>query len=202
MRDARVDAYVAGAPEFARPVLNHLRELVHKAHGDVVEDMKWSRPTFLAEGRIVCGMAAFKEHCSFGFWGSGMTGALAEAGIQGDDAAGSIGRIAGLEDLPKDKILLGLMRRAFALAGEEGGKLKKPVGKAPKAPLAVPADLAEELEKAGVAAKFAAMSPSCRREYVEWIVEAKRAETRGKRIGETVGWIGEGKKRNWKYEPC
>ena len=203
MRDARVDAYIGNAPGFAQPVLTHLRELVHKAYPKVEEGMKWSRPSFLAGGQIVCGMSAFKQHCAFGFWGSGMAGPLAEAGFKGESATGSLGRIIGLGDLPKDKVLLGLLKTAFAMAGEEGGKLKRPpVEKAAKGKVETPGDLESALNRVGALERFDAMSPSCRREYVEWIVGAKRAETRAKRVGEAVGWIAEGKKRNWKYENC
>lgn len=204
MKDARVDAYIGKSPEFAQPVLLHLRDLVHKACPAVQEDMKWSRPAFLSGGQIICGMSAFKQHCGFGFWGSGMTGPLTEAGFQSDGTAGSIGRITGMKDLPKDKVLLGLLKMAFALAGEEGGKLKRPVAEKPalKGRVETPEDLEAALNRIGALERFDAMSPSCRREYVEWIVGAKRPETRTKRIGEAVGWIAEGKKRNWKYENC
>ncbi len=204
MRDARVDVYVEKAPEFARPVLTHLRELVHRVYPGVEEGMKWSRPAFLAGGRIVCGMSAFKQHCAFGFWASGMSGPLGEAGLQGEGAAGSLGRITGMKDLPRDKVLLGLLKTAFALAGEEGGKLKRPPAEkaAAKARVETPEDLEAALNRVGALERFDAMSPSCRREYAEWIVGAKRPETRARRVGEAVGWIAEGKKRNWKYENC
>jgi uncharacterized protein YdeI (YjbR/CyaY-like superfamily) len=203
VRDARVDAYIGAAPAYAQPVLMHLRELVHRAHPGADEGIKWSRPTFLADGRIVCVMSAFKEHCGFGFWGTGMTGPLAEVGFHGENSAGSMGRITGLKDLPKDKVLLALLKTAFALAGGEGGKLKRPSSKkAAKPGIEAPEDLEAALNRIGALECFDAMSPSCRREYVEWIVEARRAETRAKRIGEAVGWIAEGKKRNWKYENC
>jgi uncharacterized protein YdeI (YjbR/CyaY-like superfamily) len=204
MNDARVDAYVAKAPEFARPVLKHLRALVHEAGGDVVETMKWSRPNFMANGKIVCQMTAFKEHCGFGFWGPEMAAVLREAGIEGEDASGSFGRIRGLGDLPEDKKLRGWIRMAFALAR---GSVAAPVAVksakkvAAKGEVVVPEDLAAALSKQkGAAARFAEMSASSRREYVEWIVEAKRAETRARRVDEAAGWIAEGKRRNWKYE--
>jgi uncharacterized protein YdeI (YjbR/CyaY-like superfamily) len=204
VNDARIDAYIEKALEFAQPVLIHLRNLVHKAHPAVEEDMKWSRPSFLSNGQIVCGMSAFKEHCSFGFWGTGMASPLAEAGFERDGAAGSLGRITGVKDLPSDKVLLGLIRMAFVMSAEEGGKLKRPPKekKAVKSSVETPEDLEAALARIGAMERFEAMSPSCRREYVEWIVEAKRPETRTKRIGEAVGWIAEGKKRNWKYENC
>lgn len=202
VRDAHVDVYIRGAPKFAQPVLIHLRELVHKAYPRVEEGMKWSRPSSFADGSIVCGTSAFTEHCGFGFWGAGMKGPLAEAGFQGDGTSGSLGGIAG--DLPKDKVLPGLLQTAFALSGEEGGKLKRPpVEKAAiKGRVETPENLEAALQRLGAMERFDAMSPSCRREYVEWIVEAKRPETRNRRIGEAVGWIAEGKKRNWMYENC
>jgi len=207
MKDARVDAYVAKAPEFARPVLEHLRRLVHEVGGDVEEGMKWSRPFFQAKGRIVCQMSAFKEHCGFGFWGAEMAAVLREAGVDGEDASGSFGRIRGLADLPEDKKLRGWIRMAFGLAR---GSVAVPVAVTPvkraevkrsKGEVAVPEDLAAALGKLkGAAGQFAEMSPSSQREYVEWIVEAKRAETRARRVAEAAGWIAEGKRRHWKYE--
>ena len=124
----------------------------------------------------------------------GMKWSVAEAAFQGDGTSHSLGRIAGMGDVPKDKLLPGLLQTAFALSGEEGGKLKRPpVEKAAtKGRVETPENLEAALQRIGAMERFDAMSPSCRREYVEWIVEAKRPETRNRRIGEAVGWIAEG----------
>ncbi|HEX2798311.1 MAG TPA: DUF1801 domain-containing protein, partial [Thermoanaerobaculia bacterium] len=103
--DPRIDAHIAKAAAFAKPVLRHLRELVHEACPDAEETLKWSSPTFMYRGRIMCGMAAFKEHCTFGFWHKGMEEVLQEDGAKGDQAWGSLGRLTSLADLPSDKAL-------------------------------------------------------------------------------------------------
>ena len=197
--DPRVDAYIAEAAPFAQPVLKHLRALVHKACPTVVEDMKWSMPFFLHEGKNVCHFAAFKAHCAFGFWHKGMEkelGALAK----GDEAMGLLGRVTSLADLPGDATLVRFIKRAVELGGSDVPA--RPAGQ-PRKELAAPADLLAALKKnKAAAAAFAKFAPSHRREYIEWITEAKRDETRQKRLATTLEWLAEGKKRNWKYENC
>jgi len=190
-KDARIDAYIAKSAPFARPILRRLRKLVHQGCPGVVEGVKWGMPHF-DYGGIFCGMAAFKEHCTFGFWNRAMN--LGRTG----DAMGQFGRITSLSDLPADRVILGYVRQARALA-DAGVKLG-PVRKAKK-PLPVPPALAAALKKkSGAAAKFEAFSPSQKREYSEWILEAKTPATRDKRLATAVGWIAEGKTRNWKYQ--
>ena len=200
--DPRIDAYIAKSAPFARPVLSHLRALVHVACPDVEETMKWSSPSFLNDGRIVCGMAAFKEHCTFGFWHKGMVEVLGGDGAKSDAAMGSFGRITKIADLPKEKVLIRYIREAVRLGSSDEPARPRPVRKA-AAPVAVPDDLAKALKKnAAAAATFERLSPSHRKEYVEWITEAKRDETRLKRLATTLEWLAEGKSRNWKYEKC
>ena len=189
-KDARVDAYIAESADFARPILRRLRKLVHQGCPGVVEEIKWGMPHF-NYGGILCGMAAFKEHCAFGFWNR----ALKIPGKEG--AMGQFGCITALSDLPGDAVILGYVRQAKELA-DSGVKLG-PVRKAKK-PLPVPAALTAALEKrAGAAARFKVLSPSQQREYSEWLLEAKTDATRDKRLAITVGWIAEGKSLNWKY---
>jgi uncharacterized protein YdeI (YjbR/CyaY-like superfamily) len=202
--DPRVDAYIEKAPPFAQPVLKHLRKLMHQACPRATEWVKWGMPFFLQQGIILGNMAAFKQHCAFGFWGSEMKKMLAADGLEASQAMGSLGRITGMQDLPSDKILLTYMRRAGELV--ESGERKKSIDR-PKKPVKravhVPAELAAALKKNKLAAKvFAGFSPSCRREYAEWIAEAKRPETREKRLAQAIAWIAQGKTRNWKYANC
>jgi uncharacterized protein YdeI (YjbR/CyaY-like superfamily) len=203
----KVDAYLEKAQPFARPILSHLRELVHKACPEVEETIKWSRPFFEYRSAILCNMSAFKEHCSFGFWGEEIAALLRESKIVRADGMGSLGRITRLEDLPPAKQLLAWIRQAAAFVDD--GQYTSPiaarrkVAKAPKPALEAPAEFTVALHKNKQAsAAFAAFSPSCRREYVEWISEAKRPETRDKRIATAIEWMAEGKTRNWKYENC
>ena len=200
--DARIDAYIAKSAAFARPVLSHLRALVHEACPGVEETMKWSMPSFLHEGRILCGMAAFKEHCTFGFWHKGMVEVLGVDAAKGGTAMGSFGRITAIADLPKEKVLLRYLREAVKLgASDEPARPK--LERKPAGPVAIPGDLARALKQnAAAATTFRSLSPSHRKEYVEWITEAKRDETRRKRLATTLEWLAEGKSRNWKYEKC
>ena len=192
--DPRVDAYIAKSADFAKPILLHLRKLVHAACPEVEETIKWSFPHFDYKG-MMCSMASFKGHCAFGFWKSSLV-------IGGDaerNAMGHFGRITSLDDLPPDKTLIAYVKKAAALNAGGVKVEKKPA--APKRPPTVPADLAAALKTNAAARKtFDAFSPSHKREYVEWITEAKTDATRAKRLQTTLGWLTEGKARNWKYE--
>jgi hypothetical protein len=196
-RDNRVDAYVARAAEFAQPILAHLRALVHEACPDATETIKWGFPHFEYKG-ILCSMASFKAHCAFGFW-HGELRAIAKAPTGGDAAMGQFGRIAKLGDLPSDAALKTLIRKAAALNGAGVKSIHTPRPKAKAAPN-VPEDLAGALRRNRAAlANFEAMSPSHRLEYIQWLVDAKRDETRRKRLRTAIEWIGEGKSKEWKY---
>jgi uncharacterized protein YdeI (YjbR/CyaY-like superfamily) len=205
--EPRIDAYIAKSKPYAQPILDHIRELVHTACPEVVESIKWSRPFFEYKGVILGNMSAFKEHCSFGFWGEEISAVLRDAKVLQPDAMGSLGRLTSIKDLPPDKQMLSLLRQAAAFIDE--GNYTSPIAarnKVVKAPVRA-AEVPEEFTKALKANKkagavFAAFSPSCKKEYVEWIADAKRAETRDKRIATAIEWIGEGKQRNWKYQSC
>jgi uncharacterized protein YdeI (YjbR/CyaY-like superfamily) len=198
----KVDAYIAKAAPFAQPVLEHLRELVHTACPDVEEAIKWSMPFFVYKGQILGNMAAFKAHCSFGLWGGEVTAMMRKDGVLSDDGMGKLGKISSVKELPKDRDFMGYVREAAAFI-EDGGKTMQRKPKEAKPEAEVPAELAAALKKNKSAAKvFAEFSPGCRREYVDWIAEAKRAETKEKRVAQAVEWIAEGKQRNWKYQNC
>jgi uncharacterized protein YdeI (YjbR/CyaY-like superfamily) len=197
-RDPRIDAYIAAKADFARPILEHLRAAVHAACPEVEETIKWGMPHFTYKGGMFAGMAAFKAHATFGFWRGKEV--LGDTGSE-RDAMGQFGRIASLDDLPDREALHRLIREAAALsdAGPAPRKPKHP----PKPPPEMPDDLKAALEAAPKAAMtFESFPPSCRREYVEWVVEAKRPETRAKRVAQAVEWMAEGKRRHWKYENC
>jgi uncharacterized protein YdeI (YjbR/CyaY-like superfamily) len=198
----KVDAYIEKAAPFAQPVLEHLRELVHKACPDVEEAIKWSMPFFVYKGQILGNMAAFKAHCSFGLWGGEVSAVMRRDGVLSDDGMGKLGKIISLKDLPSDKAMLGYIKQAVAFV-EDGGKRMQRKPKEAKPEAEVPEELAAALKKNKAAVKvFAEFSPSCRREYSEWIAEAKRPETMEKRVAQAVEWIAEGKQRNWKYQNC
>jgi uncharacterized protein YdeI (YjbR/CyaY-like superfamily) len=196
-RDPRVDAYIAKAAPFAQPILKHLREIVHEACPEADETIKWSMPFFDYHGSL-CHIAAFKQHCAFGFW----KGKLLFVGdAPREEAMGQFGRITSLKDLPSKKILGAYIKQAMKL-NETGAKTERPKS-APRPAPKTPDDLLAALKKNKKAlATYEAFSTSCKREYVDWISEAKRVETRAKRVAEAVGWMDEGKQRNWKYLNC
>jgi uncharacterized protein YdeI (YjbR/CyaY-like superfamily) len=198
-RDDRVDAYIARSPEFARPILTHLRDVVHAACPEVEETMKWSRPHFVYKG-MLCGMSAFKEHCSFGFWKSSLVFVKGRDDVK--DGMGQFGRITQVSDLPSKKILSGYIKEAMKL--NDAG-VTSPIRSKPRTPreVIVPDDLAVALQKNKKAlAAFEKFPPSHKREYVEWITEAKTEATRTKRLDTAIEWMAEGKPRNWKYMNC
>jgi uncharacterized protein YdeI (YjbR/CyaY-like superfamily) len=203
----KIDTYIAKAPLFAQPVLIHVRELVHKACPDVEEDIKWSRPFFLHNGVILCNISAFKAHCAFGFWGAEIGRILIEDGVVQKGGMGSLGRITSVKELLPDKQFLGYLRQAAVLIDSGQGENRivaaRRVVKAPKPTLEPPVAFTTALKKSKAAASaYAAFSPSCKREYIQWITEAKRPETRDRRITQAIEWIAEGKQRNWKYQEC
>ncbi|MBI2212535.1 MAG: YdeI/OmpD-associated family protein [Acidobacteria bacterium] len=194
--DARVDAYIAKAAPFAKPILEYIREVVHGACPDVEETMKWSFPNFEYRG-MLCSMASFKAHCAFGFRKGAL---LIEKSPKVDEAMGQMGRITAIADLPPKKELVRLIKAAMKLndAGVPAPKAKRES----KTPLAIPPDLEAALKKNARARKtFEGFPPSHRREYVEWIVEAKREATRQRRLAQAIEWMADGKSRNWRYEP-
>jgi hypothetical protein len=205
IHNPKVDAYLGRVQPFALPIMEHLRDLVHKGCPGVVETIKWSRPFFEYEGVILGNMSAFKQHCSFGFWGEEIGAVLREAGVLGSESMGSLGRITSLQDLPSDKQLLVWIRQAAGFV--DRGEYTSPIAarhrvvKAPRQAIAVPAEFTAALQKDKQAsASFASFSPSCRREYVEWIAAAKRPETRNKRLAAAMASIAQSKPLHWKYQ--
>jgi uncharacterized protein YdeI (YjbR/CyaY-like superfamily) len=198
-REARVDAYIEKSADFARPILAHLRGAVHEACPDVDEAMKWSFPHFLYKG-MLCSMAAFKEHCAFGFWKGALI--VEKGGGKGEQAMGQFGRITRLSDLPSNAVLRGYIKEAIRLneAGVKAPSRAKP--KTPREPV-IPDDLASALRgNPRARANFDNFSPSHKREYVDWITEAKTQATRTRRLETAIEWMAEGKSRNWKYMNC
>jgi uncharacterized protein YdeI (YjbR/CyaY-like superfamily) len=194
-RDPKVDAYIRKAAPFAQPILSEFREIVHAACPEVEEAMKWSFPHFLYKG-MLCSMASFKQHAAFGFW----KGALVTGGPPRENAMGHFGRITKRADLPSTSVLAGFVKKAAAL-NDQGVKVARVPKKAPPKPIAVPSDLTAAFKQSAKAkAGFAALSPSHRREYLEWITEAKTDATRGRRLAQAIAWMAAGKSRNWKYE--
>ena len=193
--DKRVDAYIKKAQPFAQPILAHIRKVVHAAVPEVEETMKWSSPHFDYKG-IFCGMAAFKEHVGFGFWKAGlMKDVLPGSGLS---TAGQFGKITSIKDLPNDSRLKKIINVARKLNDDE--VKAPPMRKGPRPELKSPPDLLAALAKNKKArATFDNFPPGQRREYIAWVIEAKQAATRAKRIETAVEWMAEGRIRNWKY---
>jgi uncharacterized protein YdeI (YjbR/CyaY-like superfamily) len=198
-RDPRIDAYIAKQKDFAKPILVHIREVVHAACPDVEETLKWSSPHFMYKGSMMCGMAGFKEHAIFGFWKGTLIDGVSPNRNNGGEAMGNFGKLTSVKDLPGKRDLTALIKQAMKL-NEAGITVPRPkTARKPEAK--VPAELAAALKRnKRAAAHFDASSPSFRREYIEWIDDAKREETKSKRVAQAVEWIAEGKGRNWKYE--
>ncbi|HQR31058.1 MAG TPA: YdeI/OmpD-associated family protein [Anaeromyxobacteraceae bacterium] len=202
-KDPRVDAYVAKARPFARPILSHLRAVVRTAVPEAEETIKWGMPHWVHHG-ILCCMAGFNGHCALVV----RRGHDLLAGAAKDDAMGQFGRITSLDDLPPKAELVRILRGAAKLneAAEASPRKRAGAGepaRARKPEARVPPDLAAALRKdARARATFDAFPPSKRRDYVEWITGAKAAETRSRRLAQAVAWMAEGKARNWKYERC
>ena len=191
-RDPRIDAYIAKAQPFARPMLERAREMIHRALPEVEEGIKWGAPAFMIKGKNVAGLAAFKAH----------TALMLTADDTAGGGMGSYGKVKSLDELPSEEDLTKRLHFAREMLAQ-GKALRTVPERAPKADIPVTQDFAAALREVPAAqAFFDGLAPGQRREYLEWITGAKREETRSKRLAQAVEWLGEGKKRNWKYEGC
>jgi uncharacterized protein YdeI (YjbR/CyaY-like superfamily) len=191
--DARIDAYIVKAGDFARPILTHFRELVHKTIPNAGEAFKWGMPHFTHNGKNIAGMAAFNAHCAVIVHGSGRQSE--------EEGMGSYGKIASLEELPDAAELATKLIEARERIDTDGSAVKRPARWESKAELPLPQDFEAALrENPAALSTFDGFSPSQRREYIQWVSEAKQDATRAKRLATSVEWLAEGKRRNWKYE--
>lgn len=198
--DSRVDSYINQSADFAKPILNYLRKIIHNTCPEAEETIKWSFPHFIYKNEILCSMAAFKHHCAFVFWKAAlMKDKSLMENAKSESAMGHLGKITSLKDLPSEKKLVLLIKEAMKL-NERGIKVSKK-NKSIRKEIKIPRDFQSAISKNKKAKSvFDNFPPSHKREYIEWITEAKRDETRKKRIKQSVEWISEGKHRNWKYE--
>ena len=197
-KDKRVDEYIAKSGDFAKPVLLHIRKLVHQACPDAEENIKWGFPHFDYKG-MMCSMAAFKNHCALGFWKHALMKDAKEMMSNNENAMGHLGKIKSVQDLPSDKKIIAWVKEAMKLNDDE---VKLPERKKrDKGEIIIPDALQTELNKNKKALEnFTGFPPSHKREYIQWITEAKTDETRERRVSQTIEWVSEGKGRNWKYE--
>lgn len=200
-KDKAMDAYIAKSADFAKPILNHLRQLVHNVCPEVEEKMKWSMPHFDYKGEMMCAMAAFKQHASFGFWKAAlMKDPVLIASAKTEVAMGHLGKITSLKDLPGDKKLTAWIKEAMEL-NDKGIKLPAKATVTEKKELAVPDYFTKALAKNKKAQKvWDGFAYSHKKEYLQWITDAKTEATRESRMATAFEWIAEGKGRNWKYE--
>ena len=195
--DPRIDAYIAKAQPFARPILEHVRKRAHLAVPEIEETIKWGMPACTVGGKLVLITAAFKARAALNFW----RGRELESRHSSVGAMGQFGKIQSLEELPADAELDRLIREAAELAAQSPAPRK--AKHEPKAPAELHPEFGDALAKAPKAkAVLDAFPPSAQRDYFEWIAEAKQDSTRAKRIATAIEWISEGKRRNWKYENC
>ena len=199
-KDPRVDAYIKKSAEFSRPIMLHLRELVHQGCPAVEETIKWGVPHFMYKG-MLCSIAAFKQHCAFGFWKGKLMASLKNDDKQWAEAWGQYGRLTSLDDLPPDKVIVKQVKEAATL-NDEGVKAP-PQRKKERVELVVPPDF-KKLLKANKAAQatFDGFTYSHKKEYLQWITEAKTDATRQRRMATAIEWMAEGKSHNWKYQNC
>ena len=193
-KDPRVDAYIAKSADFAKPILKELRSRIHALVPGVEEDIKWGFPSFMYNGKIFFGMSAFKAHAGCGFWHPLMR--VSDKSPEGI----SEWRITSVDQLPSRTEFAKLAKKAKKLEddGVKGPPRPKP---APNRKVAVPKDLAALLSKnAKARATFEGFPYYKKNEYVTWINEAKREETRAQRLATTIEWLAEGKSRMWKME--
>lgn len=204
-KDARIDAYISKAADFAKPILTHLREMIHSVCPDVEETWKWSFPHFMYKGEVLCSMAAFKQHAVFGFWKASLMDDVDNVlTITDRESMGHMGRLTSVKDLPKDAVLKKYIKAAMKLndAGVKKPGPKK-VTEKEKLALETPDYFARALKKSKVAERvFNEFSYSNKKEYIEWLEEAKTDATREKRLAQAIEWIAEGKSRHWKYKNC
>lgn len=198
-KDPRVDLYISKSADFAKPILIHIRKLVHQACPDVQETIKWSFASFDYKGPM-CSMASFKKHCAFGFWkASLMKDKTLSKNAASESAMGHYGKITSLKDLPSDKKIIAHIKDAMRL-NDLGVKLPSKKLSAVKKEVIVPDYFLIQLKKNKRAfSTFEAFSPSHKREYIDWITEAKTDETKNRRMKTAIEWMAEGKSRNWKY---
>ncbi len=197
-KDKRIDAYISKSADFAKPILNHLRNLVHAACPNVQETIKWGMPFFDYKGPL-CNLASFKQHCAFGFWKNALMKDAKEMIDKNEQAMGHLGKITSMKDLPPDKKILGWIKEAVKL-NDDNIKLPERKKSAEKKEIEIPDAFQKALNKnKKAAATFSGFSPSHRYEYLEWITGAKTEETRNKRIEKTIEQLKESKSLNWKY---
>jgi uncharacterized protein YdeI (YjbR/CyaY-like superfamily) len=195
-KDPRIDAKIAKSPDFAKPILNHIRKLMHQGCPDAEETLKWGMPHFMYQGKILGGMGSFKAHAAFGFWhGELVTGKAAEEGM------GQFGNLTSVKDLPPDKAMLGYVKKAMQLIEQGVTSPTRSKDAKPRPPIKPPAWFLAALKKdKKAAAHFQAFTPGKQREYLEWLTEAKTDATREKRLATALEWMAEGKEYNWKYK--
>lgn len=193
MSKEQIDEYIAGKEAWARPFLTKLRQLVLTANPKMEQEWKWKAPAFTHHG-IVCLLWGFKAHVSLTFSDGNL---LDDPNQVFDDCGGNEhNRALKLRagDTIPEKQIVAWVKSACEI--NEKGLKPKAKQAAPKAKaVTVSADFDKALKKnKAVKEFFDSLSPSCKRAYTEWVDEAKREETKLKRIAKGI----EALKAKWK----
>ncbi|KAF2080744.1 YdeI/OmpD-associated family protein [Flavobacterium sharifuzzamanii] len=193
-----VTAYIAKMADFAKPILNHLREVIFSACPEAEENIKWGTPHYSYKGDHLVMMGGFKQHCSFSLYKAElMKDAEIQASVKAGKKFGYMDKIKDLSELPSKEKLTAYIKEAMVF-NENGTAKPKPVKEKSTAEVVAPKEFVDALKKDTKATEiFESKSPSFRKNYIIWIADAKTDETRNKRISQSLEWIAEGKDRFW-----
>ncbi|MEO9802317.1 MAG: YdeI/OmpD-associated family protein [Reichenbachiella sp.] len=194
----KIDAYLTTVSSEHRPVLELIRKTVNAVDDRIQEDWKWRAPCFSLEG-LVCWFVAFKSHVGLNFFKGALIEDIHNAFVESEDEdkGNRMIHFKSIDEV-KVKVIQDYVKQAVLL-NEQGIKIDFPKRKT----LETPDYLIEALNKNKKAKDvFESFTDAQRKDYIEWLVEAKREETRNKRMTQAIEWIAEGKTRNWKYMNC
>ena len=186
MKSENVTTYIENAASFAQPILSKIREIVHQACPEIEENLKWSFPHFNYRGKIICSMAAFKQHCAFTFWLAAQLKDQDKILQRGESqkSMGHLGKLQSPDQIPDQNILINYIHEAINLSQAESRVVRKLTD---RTEIKIPVELEAALKKnKEVYRKFDQLPYSHRREYVNYITEAKKADTRERRITKTI----------------
>lgn len=191
-----ITAYIEKAtPEF-KEVMIALRSVLNNPNFDIKEDWKWGAPNFNNEG-MICWLAHFRNHVGMNFFKGTLIKDKYNLFTHYREEKGNRQlKFSDINQIIPEQIEY-YIEEAIKLNQENIKVVKKEID------TSLPLDLETELNNNPKAKMFfESLAPSYKRDYIEWIEEAKREATRTKRLATTMEWLSEGKKKNWKYENC
>lgn len=190
----KISQYIESADVKKKEILQRLRDFLNRDDFGLTEDWKWHAPNFNSNG-MVCWLAFFKSHVGLNFF----KGSLIEDlhGLYDNASMDKGNRIIKYKTINEiNENLLEYYIYEAIKHNKEGAKITSK-----KVEIEVPKDLAKALEK-DIMAKdfFTNLAPGYKRDYIDWIISAKQEKTRLKRLETTLEWLGQGKKKNWRYK--